>query len=391
MLGIAPLLSVPNGGVKAEFGWGVFFGWDSNFYLKIATSGYEYIDGNAGADSAFFPLFPFLIYLGIKIGIQPEITGFIINNISFLLALFILYDWLKEEKKIQEAKWVILVLAWCPLSLFTTVIYTEGLFLFFSIGALIAFQKQQYIALSIFGFLATATRITGLALIPAFLIICWQKKLPLIAYISSLSTSLGVIFYSIFCWLKFDNPLAFIEVQHTIWKRKKGFDWQGWQKMLMQIIVGNYNYKQGKIVDWIHPLIFILIIILFILVYVFSQKLGKVKTDYILCFLCFCLWLLGGDPLLNTIPIIGGIYLLYYLRSSLDKVILIYGFLGLGLLLTSGGTISLNRLVYGIAPLSIGLGILLSRNHRWGYCVISFFTILLFLFSIRFAQELWVA
>ncbi|BAQ64002.1 hypothetical protein GM3709_767 [Geminocystis sp. NIES-3709] len=391
ILGIAPLLSAPHGGVEAKFGWEVFSAWDSNFYLKIASSGYEYIDGNAGADSAFFPLFPLLIHLGTRIGIQPEIAGLIINNLSFLIALFLLYDWLKDELKIKEVKWIILVLAFSPLSLFGSVIYTEGLFLCFSIGALRAFQKQQYIALSIFGFLATATRITGLALVIAFLIVCWQKKLSLVAYISSLTASLGVIFYGFFCWLKFGNFFTFIQVQHEIWERKKGFDWQGWEKMFMQIIIGSYNYKEGKIVDWLHPLVFILIVLLFISTHFLSNKLGKIKTDYILCFLCFGLWLLAGDPLLNTIPIIGGIYLLYYLRFSLDKATLIYGFLGLGLLLTSGGTISLNRLAYGIVPLSIALGILLSRNHRWGYCVMAFFTLLLFLFSIRFAQELWVA
>jgi hypothetical protein len=61
------------------------------------------------------------------------------------------------------------------------------------------------------------------------------------------------------------------------------------------------------------------------------------------------------------------------------------------MLIASGGTISLNRLAYGIVPVSMALGVLLSRHRRWGYCVMGFFGLLLVLFSIRFAQHLWVA
>lgn len=391
MLIIAPLLPAPSTGIKAQFGWDVFFAWDSHFYYEIAASGYEHINNQAGANVAFFPLFPLLVHLGINLGITGKIAGLIINNLSFLIACLLLYDWIEKTEDTNKAKWVTLVFAWCPLSLFGTVFYTEGLFLCFSIAALRAFDRKEYLYVGLFGLLATATRITGLALIPAFMLVCWQEKRPLIAYIASLATSLGAIFYSIYCWYEFNNPLAFINVQHEFWERQRGIDWQGWWKMLMQITIGNYNWQQGKIVDWTHPLLFTLICAIAFLLFYFRKQLGENKFDYGFCFLMFLLWILAGDPLLNTIPILGGIYLLWYLRSFMSKVALIYGFCGLGLLITSGGTISLNRLAYGIAPLSIGLGILLSRNRRWGYSTMGFFGLLLILFSIRFAQELWVA
>ena len=46
--------------------------------------------------------------------------------------------------------------------------------------------------------------------------------------------------------------------------------------------------------------------------------------------------------------IFGGIYLLWLLRRELSLITVVYGFWGLGILLASGGTISLNRLSYGI-------------------------------------------
>jgi len=65
----------------------------------------------------------------------------------------------------------------------------------------------------------------------------------------------------------------------------------------------------------------------------------------------------------------------------------IYGFCGMGLILASGGIMSLSRISYGIVSLSVALGILLSRYPRWGYAAISFFTILMSMLSIRFSQS----
>ena len=392
MLAIAPLLPAPPPpGTKAEFGWGVFFAWDSHFYDAIATSGYEYTNNQPGANVAFFPLFPLLIHLAVRLGFSVEIAGTLINNIAFLAALILLYDWLKPFQGISQARWATLVMAFCPLSLFGTVIYSEGLFLLFSIGALRAFERKEYFSLSVFGILATATRITGLALIPAFLLVSWRQKRSLIAYVASISTSGGVLLYSWYCWLNFNDPLAFISVQHDVWERQTGFDWQGWSKMLMQIIIGSRNWHRGKIVDIWHPFIFVLICILAYLLWRFRDRIGLAKSDYGLCFLCFVLWLLAGDPLLNTVSVLGGAFLLWHFRHQLSAVIVIYGLCGIGLLLSSGGTISLNRLAYGIIPLSIALGVLLSRHRRWGYCTMGFFCLNLILFSIRFTQDLWVA
>ena len=82
--------------------------------------------------------------------------------------------------------------------------------------------------------------------------------------------------------------------------------------------------------------------------------------------------------------IFGGIYLLWLVRTEISLITVVYGFCGIGMLLASGGTISLNRLVYGIVSLSIALGILLARHPRRGYAVISIFTIILASFAVRF-------
>jgi Gpi18-like mannosyltransferase len=96
------------------------------------------------------------------------------------------------------------------------------------------------------------------------------------------------------------------------------------------------------------------------------------------------------NNLLNVSMILGSTYLLWYFRQQLTPVMVVYGFCGIGLLLASGGTISLSRLAYGIVPLSAAIGICLSRYPRQAYLVMGLFITLLGKLAIGFAQEIWV-
>lgn len=389
MLLLAPLLDAPPGGKDAIFGWGVFDAWDSVHYRNIAILGYEYLNDGKGHNVAFFPLFPLIVRGMMNFGLPFEIAGVIVNNAAFLATLYCVYFWIKKFHNHQEARWATAVLAWCPLSIFTAVIYTEGLYLFLSTAALQAYDQQQYTWTAICGAMATATRPTGLALLPAFLIAAWQQKRLPIAYLAGLATSGGILLFSLYCHIQFGDPLAFIHAQKG-WRSTVGFDWQGWWKMLMQITVGTANWKYGWIKYPLHPLLFAAIIIVGFLIWRDRQRLGAANADYGFAVLFLLLWILAGDPLLNTISVLGSAYLLWYLRKQLTPITVIYGFCGLGLIFASGGTWSLSRIAYGIVSFSIALGVLLSRYPRYGYLTLCFFTILLASFSVRFAQELWV-
>ncbi|MDJ0658492.1 MAG: mannosyltransferase family protein [Crocosphaera sp.] len=391
MVWIAPLLSISSGSNTIDFGWEVFSAWDSDLYQKIATNSYDKLGSEPGANVAFFPLFPLLIRLGMSLGFSSNIVGFFINNAAFFLTLFIVYVWVKNNNSSSAARWVVAILAWCPSSIFGTVIYTEGLFLLLSSLALFTFENKQYTQTILWGILATATRITGLALVPTFLFIAWRKKLSIMAYVAALGSSGGILLYSLYCWFQFNDPIAFITVQYTQWQRKQGIDWEGWGRMLAEITIGGKNWAAGTINDPWHPLLFLLIISLAYGLWHYRKSIPKPYFDYSLGSLCLLLWLLSGDALLNTLSVLGGLLLLWCCRQHLAHVAYVYGLCALGLLLSSGGTISLNRLAYGIVSLSIALGLTLSQSPRWGYLTLGFFGLLLVTFSLRFAQHQWVA
>lgn len=390
MLIIVPLLPTPSEGIAPSFSWDVFYAWDSGWYEKIATSGYEYVNDGKYHTVAFFPLYPLAIRGFMALGLPFLIAGTLVNNLAFLGAILFIYSWLEERLSKKTARWIIVFLVWFPLSIYGSVIYAEGLYLLLSSATLRAFEQNQYWRVALWGSLATATRPTGIALIPTFLIVAWREKRKATSYIASIAAGSGVFFYSIYCYIHFQDALAFVRVQKA-WQPVEDFYGQGWVKMLMQVAIGTRNWKYGAVVDFLHPLLFVVICASSYLVWRFREKLKAANTVYIFGALGFILWLLAGNPLINSIIIFGGAYLLWYFRSQLGLVLFVYGFCSLGLIFSTGRPESAERYAYGIVSVAIAFGILLSRYPRWGYMSSAFFGLLLALYAMRFAQHLWVA
>jgi Gpi18-like mannosyltransferase len=399
MLIILPTIS-KNPELQKYGWWDVFFAWDSIWYQQIVHSGYNYgLDGKQYS-VAFFPMYPLTIKILMLLGIPFPYAALLINNLAFLAALIVLYRWVEEQHGKSAARWATATLAWCPYSIYGTVIYTEGLFLLFSTSALRAFNRREYGWVALWGSLATATRITGVALIPAFLLASWKEHRPLKAHIASCVVAGGLLLYVLFCFIKFGDGFAFLQAQRG-WRTSVGFVGQGWWQLLMQIIVGSENVEQGHIKNITHPIIVSLILLGGGLIWRFRQQLGKVGICYGFYLLWFCLWLQTratpsnniflGEPLVKMTIIFGGLVVLWYYRSQLPLSATAYGFTTYGIILNTGLIVSVERYVYAIAPLSLALGLLLSRHPRWGYPLMGFFAILMVLFSILFAQDMWLA
>ena len=388
LLLIAPLLPVPDGGDVPAVGFAAFAKWDSFRYRDIATSGYTYAADGQGHSVAFFPLFPLLLRGLMSVGLSFEVAGLLINNLAFFAALVLIYRWVESAHHTNAARWAIAALVWCPFSLFGTVIYTEGVFLLLSTAALRAFEKKHHLWAAAFGILVTATRPPGMVLMPAFLITAWRDRRPPIAYVASLATGLGVALYSLYCYFQFGDPFAFIKVQKA-WQPQQDFYGQDWLKMFVQVMAGNANWKAGGLVDPWHPLLFLLICGGFYGIWKMRQSLEEKTADIGYCVLALLLWLLAGTPLVNSAMVVGGGYLLWHFRAQLSPLLVLYGFLSLGFICSSGRADSAERYAYAIVSLAIALGLLLARHPRWGYPLMGLFAYLLVNQGLRFAQGLW--
>jgi Gpi18-like mannosyltransferase len=170
----------------------------------------------------------------MTLGMEGEVAGVLINSLAFLGALVLVYFWVEEQYDTGAAKWTTCVLAWCPLSLFCTVIYTEGLFLLLTTAALRAFEKGEYIWAAFWGAWTTATRGPGLALIPTFLLVAWREKRPPLAYVATFASAIGFFSFSLYCAIRFGDALAFIHVQ-------KGWLHPGWLEILSKALKGDIS------------------------------------------------------------------------------------------------------------------------------------------------------
>lgn len=311
-------------------GWELFSHWDGKWYKRIVINGYDYANDGNQYPIAFFPLFPLIIRGVMMLGLPFEVAGTIVNNLAFLGALLLLYHWTKERHNTNVARWATAVMAWCPLSLYGTIIYTEGLFLFLTTAALRAFDNRQYFWAAVCGALASATRATGITLLPAFLFTAWREKRPLIAYAASLAVGLGLLSFSIYCAIRFGDPLTFAHAQKA-WAQPTWWD-----------------------------------------IFKYAISLDK-------------------DNLIKVVMVFGGGYLLWYFRRQLSTVAIAYGFCSLLLLIFSGALLSVHRYVYGIASLSLALGLLLSSHRLWGYVILIWFAISLYFNAINFSIWHWVA
>lgn len=387
MLLLAPALGESASGESIAPSLALFAHWDGEHYLRIVNRGYQFRDDGKGYNVAFFPLFPLLIRGGMSLGLSAEAAGVLVNNLAFLGSLVVLYGWVADRHGRSAARWATATLAWCPFSLFTTVVYTEGLFLWCSTSALRAFDRQQYGWASFWGALTTAIRPPGMALIPTFLIVAWREKRELWAYLTALASATGLLLYMLYCGLRFGQPIAFLLTQRG-WQSAQDFYGEAWADLWTTVLVGAVNEDKGRIVDLSYPIALLLLVGLSVWLKRSHPKLGS-RAVYAYWVLAVLFWLVGGSPLINVVMVFGGAYLVWRFRHELGRVAFVYSVFSWGIILSISRTTSAERYAYGVIPLSIAFGLLLTRHPRYGYATLIFFGILLGSYALRFAQGLW--
>jgi hypothetical protein len=138
--------------------------WDALWFLRIAAHGYRVRDGSA----AFFPLYPLAVRaLSFCIGHHPLAAGLILSNGCFLAALILFFRLTEREYSRERARRATLYLAIFPTAFFFLAPYSESLFLLLVVACFLSARQRHWLAAGVAGALASATRSTGLVLVPA--------------------------------------------------------------------------------------------------------------------------------------------------------------------------------------------------------------------------------
>lgn len=205
------------------FSWANF---DGEHYLSISIFGYRSLQ------QAFFPVYPKLIGFmtsSIISLIKPffyidffsvlffsTLTGIIISNLALLIVLVLLWDLVRIDYSAKIAFWTAAILLLFPTSFFFGAVYTESIFLLFTLASFYFARKKIWIAASIFGAVASATRIFGILLLPALIIEAWQQKAKFknAAWLSLIP--LGLFAYMYYQYVTVKDPLAFYNLQKIV-------------------------------------------------------------------------------------------------------------------------------------------------------------------------------
>jgi hypothetical protein len=145
--------------------------WDSRSYLSIAQFGYD-----AHYFTAFFPLYPVIVRLGDWSPQAGVITGIAISLAALLAALYLLHRLLSLDFERGVADFAVALVAFFPMALFFSAVYTESLFLALSVGAFYAARRGWWRRACVAGALASATRLTGVVVVVPLIVLYLQAR-----------------------------------------------------------------------------------------------------------------------------------------------------------------------------------------------------------------------
>lgn len=319
--------------------WEQWRHWDTNFYLQIATQGYV-----NRQTMAFFPLYPLLIRGLTFVTTNPIISGMLISNVAELFMFVILYRLVEEEFGKERAYYTVLFFSIFPSAFFFSGVYTESLFLCFSILTFYQIRRGRWLAAGLCACLASLTRPDGVYLAIPF---CyeyfsriWQQQnlsarlvfaqgqfIRLLKGIrwdifSGLLFVGGVALFMAYGYDHFQDMLAFVHA-HAYWNRHTAFPGWGMLKSAWAILNhGIFSFTTMRNVLDLGTDLFVLLMIVLIFVgpWRFSPALWGYGLYSLVLFVYFQLVPVGGLFPLESMPrFLLEIFPAFMLFSALSK------------------------------------------------------------------------
>ena len=249
--------------------------FDSVHYISIAKYGYS-----EPFLYAFFPMYPVLIKVLTYIIPSYEISGLLISNVCSFLSVIIL------NKLTKNNFWNITTFIFTPILAYTSIIYTESVFMLFTLYGYYLYKNNKYLLSGIIIGLSMLTRNSGIILWGAIgldmlyrLFITKDKTIRFKHIIKFGLPSLVIgLIYSLYLYFETGNMFEYITVQSEYWNRLTGTMFHGFIndiKFLKSLKEGLFINLIPFLENWIF---FILTFILGIKIF----KKDKVSSIYII-------------------------------------------------------------------------------------------------------------
>ncbi|MCU1497014.1 MAG: putative lipoprotein [Acidimicrobiales bacterium] len=149
-------------------GWSQF---DGPEYQNIARDGYSYVAGET-SNIVWFPLYPLLLRAVQRVTGDYLTAGIVVSFLGGAVAVVACWAWLgavgmpDRRRRIAFAAVVLYPYGWYLYG----AVHADSLFLGLAIAAFLFVERDQLVLAGVAGALATATRPTGMALVPGLMV-----------------------------------------------------------------------------------------------------------------------------------------------------------------------------------------------------------------------------
>jgi hypothetical protein len=351
--------------------------FDGRWYRMIAQRGYEYLSTGGEHDIAFFPGYPALVWLVSRLGLPFTIAGALVNNAAFLAMLFVVDGWLRERCDAATGRWAVAMLCCAPQSLFGSTTYSEGTFMLLTALALREFDQRRPGWSAVWGALASATRLPGIALAPAFAFAALIERRGRRAGLAALAPLAGVLGFGVYCALRFGDPLAFLHAQYG-WRPYIGVDVVAWRNDFIAGIAGMQRFHEVAALTlgfaWLA-----------------RRHLPLIVTGTVAYFGAAAerqAW--NGPEYAILLCAAASVAALVY-RRELGTAATFYTLAGVATVVLAGILLSVDRLAYGIVTVCIALALVWRHFPALGLGMLAVLLIDLFHYALTFGRGLWVA
>lgn len=210
--------------------------WDPGHYLRIADVGYR----SSGEDAlfiVFFPLFPLLVAAAGFVLRNLVVASLVVTTAASVASGWLLYKLVRLDHPESHARGAVVLLFAFPTAYALFAPYSESVFLAAVLASIYAARTGRWWLAGLAGMAATATRIVGLALVPALLVEAFLTRRGAVSAGPQTSGSarhklaaiclvpLGFLSYLGINQVVHGDPLHFLQVQEDHWFQRAVAPW----------------------------------------------------------------------------------------------------------------------------------------------------------------------
>jgi hypothetical protein len=231
--------------------------WDAGWYRDISDRGYwEFVPGRQGP-LAFFPAYPLLMRPVKALVGNTLLAGILVTFTAGAVAAALFFTWLRERVSPAAAWTALLLFLLYPFAYYLYgAVYADSVFIASAIGAFLLVERDHPWLGGLVGAVATAARPVGFVLVIALVILVVEKRggIGNVTWRDAgvLVAGLGIGAFSLYCWVRFGRPLAFVDAQKG-WNQTPGLE--TWFKVQFWKDVQDFRSPLAWCVFVSHPIL----------------------------------------------------------------------------------------------------------------------------------------